>query len=111
MAGLSISQIIDYIKTNLPDNQRLTAESLRDVLVEMTESIGSIAGDSGVKKYGYQWIKGQGNVGIDIEVGDELKRVGTLYPGYWVHLLVYSIPIDEVTPSNSVKILISSETT
>lgn len=70
------------------------------------------SGNGETKPYGYDWIKGQGN-GDDenLEVGDELKRIGTLFPGYWVHLYIKSLPIDGDNPLNNVNVISQTSTT
>lgn len=76
--------------------------------VQLTEAALNIL----PKKYGYEWIKGSANVDlINLEVGDELKRVGTLFPGYWVHLYIKSLPIDTGNPLANVAIISQTSTT
>lgn len=99
---MTSTEITAYINEKLPDNQRITAETLRIVLNTISLDILSTNSGTNVlpEQFGYSWIKGDGNSDLeDIEEGDELDGVGTLYPGYRVRLYVHTIPVNQGNPN------------
>jgi len=96
--GAAIIEELDARTSHNEDGYNSIPE-LAEKVVLLENQLGS------VKKYGYDWIKGSGNTGTEIQVGDELKRVGTLFPGYWVHLYVKSVPIDGDNPIDDIIII------
>lgn len=80
-----------------------------DELAIKVNNLVKTTGNLGFKPFGYDLIKGNGNGDEgSVEIGDELKRIGTLFPGFWVHLFVKSVPIDGGDPTNSVVVLNSA---
>ena len=77
---MTVQEIKAYIDTNLPSNEKLTAEQFRNVLKVLFEDIVSQIGTSSsgvlyISNNGVNWrtIKGDGNVNTTlIENGDEV---------------------------------------
>ncbi len=76
---------------------------------DLATLIGQAGASGSLRKNGYRWIKGDGNVSLtNYEEGDEIIGEGTLYPGFVIHGYIKATPTatpdDYITLLSSVKL-------